>query len=94
MADIRITQAHTLPHRKARAAAQKVADQMADEYDVVWQWEGDVLRFHRSGVSGRLVLAERHAHLEITLDFLFKAFAETIEEKVGAKMKKVFATHP
>ncbi|TFV86381.1 polyhydroxyalkanoic acid system protein [Oxalobacteraceae bacterium OM1] len=92
MADISITQAHTLTHKKAKAAAQKVADQMADEYDMESEWDGDVLHFKRSGVSGRLTLADNSAHLEISLGFLFKAFAPTIHDKVSAKMKKVFHT--
>ncbi|WP_420475824.1 polyhydroxyalkanoic acid system family protein [Noviherbaspirillum sp. ST9] len=91
MADIRITQAHKLPHKKAKAAAQKVADQMAEEYEMSSEWDGDVLKFKRSGVSGKLVVLEKEAHLEISLGFLFKAFSSTIEEKVAAKMKKVFS---
>lgn len=91
MADIRITQAHKLSHKKAKAAAQKVADQMAQEYEMSSEWDGDVLKFQRSGVSGRLIVSESDAHVEISLGFLFKAFASTIEEKVAAKMKKVFS---
>lgn len=91
MADISITQAHKLSHRKAKAAAQKVADQMAAEYDMASEWIGDVLRFQRTGVSGSLKVSDKEAILEISLGFLFKAFAPTIEEKVAAKMKKVFA---
>lgn len=91
MADISITQAHKLTHKKAMAAAQKVADQMVEEYDMAAEWEGDILRFKRSGVSGKLTVSEKEAHLEISLGFLFKAFAPTIEEKVTAKMKKVFS---
>lgn len=90
MADIRITQAHKLPHKKAKAAAQKVADQMAKEYEMASEWDGDVLHFKRSGVSGRLTVGEQEAHLEISLGFLLKAFASAIEEKVSTKMKKVF----
>lgn len=92
MADIRITQAHKLPHKKAKAAAQKVADQIAEEYDVTSEWDGDVLKFKRSGVSGRLTISEKEAHIEISLGFLFKAFAHVIEEKVAIKMKKVFTS--
>ncbi|HZW13247.1 MAG TPA: polyhydroxyalkanoic acid system family protein [Noviherbaspirillum sp.] len=92
MADISITQTHTLPHKKAKAAAQKVADQMAEEYDMASEWQGDVLVFKRSGVSGKLVVSEAHAQLDISLGLLLKAFAPTIEEKVTAKMKKVFGS--
>lgn len=91
MADIRIKQPHKLPHKKAKAAAQKVADQMAAEYEMASEWDGDVLMFKRSGVSGSLKVSDKDAVLEIKLGFLLKAFAPTIEEKVSAKMKKVFS---
>ncbi len=91
MADISITHAHKLTHKKAKVAAQKVADQMAREYEMASEWEGDVLLFRRSGVSGTLTVSEQDATLEIKLGFLLKAFAPTIEEKVAAKMKKVFS---
>lgn len=91
MPDICITQAHKLSEKKARAAAQKVADQIAQEFDVVSEWEGNVLRFRRTGVSGKLILAEKEAQIEISLGFLFKAFAPTIQQKVATKMKTVFA---
>jgi putative polyhydroxyalkanoate system protein len=91
MADISITQKHKLTLKKAKAAAQKVADKLAQEYDMTSEWEGDVLHFQRSGVSGTLAVLEHEAKLDIKLGFLLKAFAPTIEEKVTAQMKKVFS---
>jgi putative polyhydroxyalkanoate system protein len=90
VADIHITQAHRLAHDKARAAAQKMAEQLADEYDMALEWAGNALHFTRSGVSGTLVVLESEATVEISLDFLFKAFAPTIKQKVAAKMQKMF----
>lgn len=91
MATISIRQKHKLSPKKAKAAAQKVADQIAEEYDMELEWEGDVMTFRRSGVSGTLVLHESEAHLDITLGFLLSAFAPRIEEKVSENMKKVFS---
>jgi len=91
MADISITQKHKLSHKKAKAAAQKVADQLAEEYGVSAEWDGDMLNFRRSGVSGTLELSPHEAQLEITLGFMLKAFAATIEEHIHKNMKKVFA---
>lgn len=91
MADISIKQEHQLPLSKAKEAAQQVADRMATEFDMATQWEGDVLSFKRSGVAGTLALREKEAQIDITLDFLFKAFAGTLKEKVERSMKKYFA---
>ncbi len=91
MADITIRQAHQLSAAKARAAAEKVADEMAIEFDMATDWEGDVLNFKRSGVSGTLTLLDREAQLDINLGFMLKAFAPKIEEQAGRNMAKVFA---
>lgn len=91
MADISITQRHKLTHKKAKAAAQKVAEQIAEEYQMSLEWEDDVLHFRRTGVSGFLALTEHTAHLEIKLGLMFKLFAATIEEHVRNNMRKVFA---
>jgi putative polyhydroxyalkanoate system protein len=88
MADISITQQHQLSQEAARAAAQKVADKLAGEYGLQCRWDGDVLRFERSGVEGTLALGERQAALRIKLGMLMGAFRSTIEAKVAESMRK------
>jgi putative polyhydroxyalkanoate system protein len=90
MADISITQQHELSPAAARAAAQKVADKLAGEYGLQCKWEGDVLRFERSGVEGTLALGERQAALRIRLGLLMGAFRSTIEAKVAESLRKTF----
>ncbi|MEC5164111.1 putative polyhydroxyalkanoate system protein [Janthinobacterium sp. CG_23.3] len=90
MADIHIVQEHGLTPKKAREAAQKVADKMAEEYDLDCTWEGDVLRFERSGVSGSLTLAKTQAQMDLKLGFLFSAFSAKIESKITENMQTVF----
>ena len=91
MADITIIQDHTLSMQQARDAAQKVADQMVLEYEMVAEWTGDVLSFKRPGVSGTLAIGESQAQLEIALGFMLIGFASKIEEQVAKNMQKVFA---
>ncbi len=90
MTVIRITRAHRLPPEQARSAAQQIADRMVNEFEMKTQWNGDVLAFERSGVSGTLALRESEAQVEVKLDFLFKAFASTLEEKIARNMDKAF----
>lgn len=92
MADISIRRAHQLAPEAARDAAQQLADRMVNEFDMHTTWQGDVLTFQRSGVSGTLALREQEAQVDVTLDFLFKAFASTLEEKIARNMDRVFGT--
>jgi putative polyhydroxyalkanoate system protein len=87
---INIIQEHNLEPAAARAAAEQVAEKLAREFDLVCNWQGDVLRFERSGVEGELTLAPRQAQMQIKLGFLYGAFAPAIHSKVAEKMRKVF----
>jgi putative polyhydroxyalkanoate system protein len=91
MADIRVTQQHRLAPAEAKAAAQRIVDQMAADYGVQTGWESeDVLLFERSGISGRLILLPSEAVLEIGLSGFMTMFSPMVEEKAARKMKKVF----
>ncbi len=91
MADITLVEDHALSMDGARSAAQKVADQMTADYEMACSWEGDVLAFKRSGVSGTLALTEGRAQLDINLGFMLKGFRSKIEEQVGRNMRKLFS---
>ena len=71
MSDIKIIQVHNLSLDEARQAARKVAAQMELDYEMTTTWEGDLLKFERSGVSGSLALLDKQAQLEIKLGFNF-----------------------
>ena len=90
MADISIVQEHKLTQKKAREAAQKVADTISGDYGLACEWDGDVLRFERSGVQGQLTLEKKKAEIFIRLGFIMSAFAPSIEAKVAESMKRVF----
>ena len=90
MADISITQRHTMPLEEARRAAQNVADELAKEFAISSRWEQDILSFERTGVSGTLALRSAEAHLEIELGSMLKGFSSMIEEKLTRKMRGAF----
>jgi putative polyhydroxyalkanoate system protein len=92
MADISYIQPHDLSLPAARAAAQRVVDRLAGEFGLQCRWEGDELRFERSGVKGALRLVEREAALHMELGFLMGAFAPMIRDKVAEQMQKTFAS--
>ncbi|WP_426195846.1 polyhydroxyalkanoic acid system family protein [Massilia sp. DWR3-1-1] len=91
MADIHIVQAHALNQEQARLAAQAVTDKLARDFQLVCVWDGDTLRFKRSGVAGELVLTAGRAAVAVRLGFLMGAMAPAIRAKLAASMKKVFA---
>jgi putative polyhydroxyalkanoate system protein len=92
MADINIVQEHHLAPEQARAAAQQVADKLAEQFELTCRWDGDVLRFERSGVNGALTLHPTQAQLQMALGFPISMMADMVKAKVAEKMRKVFVS--
>lgn len=90
MSTIDLKRDHALGMKKARAAAQRVADEMAREFGMTCEWDGNVLRFERSGVSGELVVQKGHVELHAKLGFLLSAFKGRIEEQVHRNFDEYF----
>ena len=59
-------------------------------YGLHGAWEGNVLRFERPGVSGRLAVGEDDLHLAVTLGFMLRAMRGSIHEEVTRELDKLF----
>lgn len=89
MADISIKRKHQLGLKGARTAADKMADRLGEKFDLTGDWDGNVLRFQRTGVNGTLAISEDHMHLEVTLNFMLKMMKAPIEQAVHEQLEKV-----
>lgn len=90
MSHIHLERKHTIGLKKAKVAAQKVADDLAQEYGVSSEWDGDVLRFSRSGVTGVLQVGKESVVLDAKLGFLLSAFRHRIEDHVNENFDRYF----
>ena len=90
MATIELKRDHALGLKKAKVAAQRVADEMEREFGMTSAWEGNVLRFERTGVHGELVVTKGHVELTATLGFLLSAFRGRIEETIHRNFDEYF----
>lgn len=82
MSDIIIRRKHGKTPADARASAEHMASELKEEFDLSCAWEGDVLRFKRSGLSGELALEGDEVALRIQLGFLLSALKPAIEQEV------------
>ena len=94
MADINIVQEHHLAPEQARAAAQQVADKLAEQFELACRWDGDVLRFERPGVTGTLTVGPTELHLSVALGLLLKAMKASIEQAVRHELDAMLAASP
>ncbi len=92
MSDIKMVRRHSLTLKQAKAAAQKAADKLAQEYDLESEWDGDTLRFERSGVSGAMHVTDSEVELTVKLGLLLRAFKASFEEHIDASLTQALVT--
>jgi putative polyhydroxyalkanoate system protein len=94
MSDIRIRRSHAKPLDEARKAAEKMAKQLRKDFELDYAWDGNVLRFERSGVDGELHVTAREVRLEAKLGFLLAFLKPRIEAEVEAQLDKLLSAAP
>jgi putative polyhydroxyalkanoate system protein len=94
MPDIDIHRVHGLGMREARAAAERMAEELGRKFDLKGDWRGDVLHFERPGVTGTLAITDKDLRLTATLGMFLKAMRGSIESAVAAELDKLFAPQP
>ena len=92
MSDIIIRRKHGKTHAAARAAAEHMASELKDEFDLDYAWEGEVMHFKRTGVSGQLALDNEDVVLSIRLGFFLAALKPSVEREVHKFFDENFPT--
>jgi putative polyhydroxyalkanoate system protein len=82
VSDIVIQRRHALTPAKAKKAAEKIALGLEKKFDLAHQWEGPVLHFKRTGVSGQLTLHKHEVEIRVRLGFLLMAIKPTVEQEI------------
>jgi len=94
MPDIELVRPHSVPIAQAKARVQKTADELAAEYSLRTEWNGDTLRFFRSGLHGEVYVTSSEIRLEATLSFLLKPLEAALVERIESKFEKLFPEPP
>lgn len=90
MPSIDIEHSHTKTPAQARKALEGVAAKLAERFQMEFGWEGDTLKFKRSGVDGRIDLAPRKLHVTAQLGFLLSALKGPIEAEIRRVLDEKF----
>ena len=90
MSRIDIRHAHSLSAASARQAIEEIAKKLQERFDVDYGWDGDTLKFSRSGIDGHIELADQALHVSAKLGFLAAMFKEPIEAEIKRVLKEKF----
>jgi putative polyhydroxyalkanoate system protein len=94
MADIELHRVHNLGLKAARVSADKMAEHLGSKFGLKGDWDGNVLKFERPGVTGSLAITDKDLRLSVALGFLLKAMKGSIEQAVVHELDKLFAKAP
>jgi len=89
MASISIARKHALSHKKAKAAAEKVAQDLNKRFDLAYEWNGDRIEFERSGITGHMSVGKERIALEVSLGWLLTPLKPALEREINAQLDKV-----
>ncbi|MDR9424519.1 MAG: polyhydroxyalkanoic acid system family protein [Pseudomonadota bacterium] len=91
MSVIDIHRSHSLDKQHARSAAETLAENLSRKFDMQYHWDGDQLKFERSGVKGRVDIAETDLHIRIELGMMLRPFKPKIEEEIQNRLDRLVA---
>jgi putative polyhydroxyalkanoate system protein len=92
MSEISIRRAHALNPAQARRAAEDMARELEEAFDLEHEWHGNALHFHRSGVEGHLALEHKAVHIEVRLGFLLAMVKPKIEQHIHDNLDRIFSS--
>ena len=91
MAKIDIRRPHKLSIGDARAVVDKVAAKLREKFATESQWQGDTLKFSRSGVNGTIAVAADAVIVHAELGLMLSPMKGMIEQEIRNKLDEYFA---
>ncbi|BAU77000.1 polyhydroxyalkanoic acid system family protein [Metapseudomonas furukawaii] len=91
MARIHVERPHHLGREAVREKAEKLAERLAREYDVRYQWRGDTLEFKRSGADGEIEVNDAKVRVEVKLGLLLSAMSGSIKREIEKALDEYLA---
>ena len=88
MSTVVVERSHTLGRDAARAKAQRIAERLAEQYNVRYAWQGDRLQVRRTGASGSIAVEENLVRDELKLGLLLSGLRGTIEREIEQALDK------
>lgn len=82
MSEIRVRRRHGLRLPQAMRLAETMARRLRDDFGGSYVWDGDTLRFRRTGVSGHIAVTPDDFEIRVTLSFLLGPLHGRIEREI------------
>jgi putative polyhydroxyalkanoate system protein len=90
MSMIDICAYHQMNHADAQQAADDLASDLAEKFDIDYGWDENVIHFERPGVNGSITVGEHEIHVVAKLGFLLALLKIRIEEEIRKYLQSHF----
>ena len=92
MANIQIKRKHNLDRSEARVKVEEFAEALQHKLGATYRWDGDRLRFERTGASGYIdVSREGEVEVDVQLGLVLRPMKGMLESSINAGFDTVLA---
>lgn len=89
MSEIRVNRTHSLALEKARALAEDLVINLAQEFGVKYHWEDETVKFKGAGAKGHMTVLSDRVELKMELGFMLRPFKGKIENSIKRRLDEV-----
>ena len=88
---LKIKRQHSLGAEEARRRIDQVADELGGKLGLTSEWEGDHLRVHGKGVSGRILVSDDSVEVHVHVGFAMMMLREPIRSAIESSIDEYIA---
>jgi len=81
---------HKMSRDDAQDAADQLAQDLAEKFDIDYGWDEDTIHFERTGVNGTITVDGKQIHIVAELGFLLSMFKDKLEGEIRRYLKEHF----
>ncbi|MCG9778504.1 polyhydroxyalkanoic acid system family protein [Photobacterium damselae] len=86
---ILIEREHGFSHEHITQVSELIAQQLVDEYGVLWQWQDNRLMIKHSSANGYLESMDGKLTIKLSLGFTASFFSNAIESEICQQLDKL-----
>jgi putative polyhydroxyalkanoate system protein len=79
-----------MPAEEAQRAADELAADLAEKFEINYGWEGDHIHFERTGVNGQITVRENEIRIRARLGLMLIFLKPVIEEEITQYLENHF----
>ena len=81
---------HELSREEAQAAADRLAADLAQKFEIEYGWDGDHIHFERPGVDGTITVRESEIRIKARLGLVLMFLKGRIEQEIVSYLSEHF----